>query len=52
MEHLEQHKLIEVSQHGFLSGRSSLTIMFTYLENITKHVDSGLPGDTFVFRLC
>ena len=25
MEHLEQHKLLEVSQHGFLPGRSCMT---------------------------
>ena len=37
---LEQHKLIEVSQHGFLTGRSCLT----NLESVS--VDSGLPIDT------
>ena len=46
MDHLEQHKLIEVSQHGFLTGRSCLTNLLAYLENLTKHVDSGLPVDT------
>ena len=46
MEHLEQHKLLEVSQHGFLPGRSCLTNLLAYLENVTKHVDSGLPVDT------
>ena len=46
MEHLEQHKLIEVSQHGFLPGRSCLANMLAYLENVTKHVDSGIPVDT------
>ena len=39
MEHLEQHKLINVSQHGFLPGRSCLTNMLAYLESVTKHVD-------------
>ena len=46
MEHLEQHKLISVSQHGFLPGRSCLTNLLPYLESVTKHVDSGLPVDT------
>ena len=46
MEHLEQHKLLEVSQRGFLPGRSCLTNLLAYLENVTKHVDSGLPVDT------
>ena len=46
MEHLEQHKLLEVSQHGVLPGRSCLTNLLAYLNNVTKHVDSGLPVDT------
>ena len=46
MDHLEQHKLIEVSQHGFLPGRSCLTNLLAYLENVTKLIDSGLPVDT------
>ena len=46
MEHLEQHKLNKVSQHGFLPGRSCLTNLLAYLESVTKHVDSGLPVDT------
>ena len=36
MEHLVQHKLLEVSQHGFLPGRSCLTNLLAYLENVTK----------------
>ena len=46
MELLEQHKLIKVSQHGFLPRRSCLTNRLAYLESVTKHVDSGLPVDT------
>ena len=46
MEHLEQHKLIKVSQHGFLPGRSCLTNLLAYLESVTKHVDSVLPVNT------
>ena len=46
VEHLERYKLLEVSQHGFLPGRSCLTNILAYLENVTKHVDSGLPVNT------
>ena len=46
MEHLEQHTVINVSQRGFLPGRSCLTNILAYLESLTKHVDSGLPVDT------
>ena len=42
MEHLEQHKLIEVSYHGFRQGILCLTNLLAYLENVTKHVDGGL----------
>ena len=45
MEHLEKHKLINISQHGFLPGRSCLTNLLAYLESVTKHVDSRLPVD-------
>ena len=45
-EHLEQHKLLELSQHGFLRGISCLPYMLAYLENVTKYVDSGLSADT------
>ena len=51
MEHLEQHKLISVSQHGFLPGRSCLTNLLAYLESVTKHVDSGIPVDTVFWTL-
>ena len=33
-EHLEQHKLLEVSQHGLLPARSCLTNLLAYLENV------------------
>ena len=46
MKHLEQHKQLKISQHGFLPGRSCLTNLLAYLDNVTKHVDSGLPVDT------
>ena len=46
MEHLEQHRLIESLQHGCLPGRSCLVNLFACFENVTNHVDSGLPVDT------
>ena len=51
MEHLEQHKLIEVSQPGFLLGRSCLTNQLAYLQSVTNHADSGLPVDTLYLDL-
>ena len=51
MEHLEEHKLIEVSQHGFIPEISCLTNLLAYLENVNKHVVSGLPVDTMYFDI-
>ena len=47
MEHLEQHKLIEVMHHGSIPGRLYLTNLLAYLESMTKQIDSGLPVGTF-----
>ena len=46
IEHLEQHKLINISQHGFLPGRSCLINMLAYLESVTKHVEKEENGAT------
>jgi hypothetical protein len=43
--HLDQHDLIKDSQHGFLRGKSTLTNLLVYLEDITKHIDYGTPVD-------
>ena len=41
MEHLERYKLINDSQHGLRSGRSCLTNLRTFLEDLTKIIDEG-----------
>ena len=40
-EHLDQHKLILDSQHGFRTGKSCLTNLLEFLEYATSHVDKG-----------
>ena len=45
VEFLVKHKLINTSQHGFLKGRSCLTNLLCFLEEITKWVDDGSPVD-------
>jgi len=45
-EHLEKHKLIKLSQHGFLKGFSCLTNLLTYYSEVYEAVDSGKEYDT------
>ena len=41
VEHLRKFELIRRSQHGFLRGRSTLTNLLCYLEELTKLLDEG-----------
>ena len=43
--HLEKCKLIRDSQHGFTKGRSCLTNLLEFFEEVTKLLDSGQPVD-------
>ena len=45
MDFLVKHKLINISQHGFLKARSCLTNLLCFFEEITKWVDDGSPVD-------
>ena len=44
--HLESNSRIKSSQHGFSSGKSCLTILLIYLEQVTSEIDKGIPVDT------
>ena len=43
--HLEKHKLIRPSQHGFMRGRSCASNLLSFLDKITAAVDSGEAAD-------
>ena len=43
--HLANNHLLRTSQHGFMSGRSTLTNLLEYLEVLTKLVDDGHSVD-------
>ena len=45
VEFLVKHKLINISQHGFLKARSCLTNLLCFSEEITKWADDGSPVD-------
>ena len=41
VHHLEQHRLIRTSQHGFMRGKSCTTNLLSFLEKVTTAVDNG-----------
>ena len=43
--HLEKANLIFDSQHGFRKGRSCLTNLLDFIENVTKYLDEGEAVD-------
>jgi hypothetical protein len=45
LEHLDEFLLIKQSQHGFTKGRSCLTNLLEFLEDVTKSLDDSNPVD-------
>ena len=45
VSHLERHKLIRPSQHGFMRGRSCASNLLSFLDKIMAAVDSGEAAD-------
>ena len=41
IRHLEKYKLLKDSQHGFISGRSCLTNIVEFFDNVTAKLDEG-----------
>ena len=39
VQHLEENKLINGSQHGFMKGKSCLTNLLEFFDNVTKNID-------------
>ena len=44
--YLESNSMIKCSQHRFSSGKSCLTNLLIYLEQLTSEIDKGIPVDT------
>ena len=44
-EHLKKYKLIKDSQFGFTKGRSCLSNLLKFLEEVTRYVEEGYPVD-------
>ena len=45
VRHLDRFKLIKDTQHGFTKGRSCLTNLLDFFEEVTSILDSGQPVD-------
>mgnify|MGYP003529753736 FL=1 len=45
IKHLDKYKLIHNSQHGFTSGKSCLTNLLEFFEEVTKALDNGEAVD-------
>ena len=45
VKHLSEQSLIRASQHGFMSGRSTVTNLLAYMETLTKLLDDGHAVD-------
>ncbi|CAM4600474.1 unnamed protein product, partial [Lepidochelys olivacea] len=45
VRHIEEHKLLGKSQHGFCKGKSFRTNLLEFFERVNKHVDKGDPVD-------
>jgi len=45
MEHLDKHKLIRETQHGFQTGKSCLSNLLEFFEDATKELDENKPVD-------
>ena len=45
VNHLNTHTFLLKSQHGFTKGKSCLTSLLSFLEDVTKAIDEGKPLD-------
>ena len=45
VSHLERYNLLRHSQHGFMAGKSTLSNLLEYLEELTSLVDEGYSVD-------
>jgi hypothetical protein len=44
-KHIEEFKLIKSTQHGFTKGKSCLSNLLQFFEEVTKELDAGNPID-------
>ena len=52
VEHMTTNNLFSESQHGFLKGKSCVTQLLEYLEDITEAMDNGKDVDVIYLDFC
>ena len=52
VEHMTSNNLFSESQHSFLKGKSCVTQLLEYLENITEAMDNGKDVDFIYLDFC
>ena len=52
VEHMTTNKVLSESQHDFLKGKSCVTQLLEYLEDITEAMDNGKDVDVIYLDLC
>ncbi|MEW8544372.1 MAG: reverse transcriptase domain-containing protein, partial [Candidatus Thiodiazotropha sp.] len=52
VDHMTVNNLFSVSQHGFISGKSCITQLLEFLEDITEEIDNGKDVDIIYLDFC
>ena len=52
VQHLTEHELLRNSQHGLTGGRSCLTNLLEFFEEVTKELDEGNDVDLIYLDFC
>ena len=52
VEHMTTNKVLSESQHDFLKGKSCVTQLLEYLEDITEAMDNGKDVDVICLDFC
>ena len=52
VEHMISNNLFSESQHGFLKGKSCVTQLLEYLEDITEAMDNGKDVAVIYLDFC
>ena len=52
VDHMTSNNLFSNTQHGFISGRSCITQLLEYIEDLTEAIDNGEDVDVIYLDFC